>query len=57
MVNLNAALAHYFLQVPVAEGVSQIPVHTKQDDVFFEAVYFEVNHEANLGCFWALNLS
>ena len=42
MVNLDAALAHHFLQDPVAERISQIPMHTEQDDVFFEAVSFEL---------------
>ena len=51
MVNLDAALAHHFLQVPVAEQISQIPTHAEQDDIFFEAVSFEVDHEGNLSCF------
>jgi hypothetical protein len=29
MVNLNAALEHHFLQVPVAEGIGEAPVDTK----------------------------
>ena len=41
MVNLDAALAHHFLQVPVAEGISEIPTHTEQDNVFFEAVLLD----------------
>ena len=49
MVNLDAALEHHLLQVPVAEGVSEVPAHTEQDDVFFEAVAFEVDHAGNLG--------
>ena len=51
MINLDAALADHFLQVSLAEGISQIPTHTKQDNVFFEAVSFKVDHEANLGRF------
>ena len=57
MVNLDAALFYYFCQVPVAERISEIPAHTGQDDVFFEAVSFEVDHTGNLGGVrWALSL-
>jgi hypothetical protein len=48
MVNFDAALFHHFLQVPVAERISQIPTHTEQDNLFFEAVSFEVDHVGNL---------
>ena len=57
MVNLDAALAHPVLQVPLAEGVSEVPAYTEQDDVFFEAVSFEVDQAGNLGgVSWAYSL-
>src|SRR5512144_2247719 len=49
MLNLTAALCHHFLQVPVAEWIGQIPADTQQDDVFFEAVAFEVDHREARG--------
>jgi hypothetical protein len=49
MVNLDTALFHHFLQVPVAQRISQVPADAGQDEVFFEAVSFEVNHAGNLG--------
>jgi hypothetical protein len=48
MINLDAALFHHFLQVPIAERVSQIPAHAGQNDDFFDAVTFEVDHAGNL---------
>jgi hypothetical protein len=44
MIDLDAALFHHFLQVPIAEWIGQIPAHTEQDNVFFYAVSFEVDH-------------
>lgn len=48
MVNFDAAFFHHLFQVTVAERVSQIPADAGQDDVFFDAVTFEVDHEGNL---------
>lgn len=45
MDDVHASLRHHFLQIPVAEQISQIPTHIEQDDMFFEAVSFEVDHE------------
>jgi hypothetical protein len=50
MIDLNTALFHHFFQVPIAERIGRIPAHTEQDDIFFYAVSFEVNHEA----FWEM---
>jgi hypothetical protein len=38
MVNFDPTLAHHFLQVPIAERVSQIPADAGQNDGFFDAV-------------------
>lgn len=43
-----SALFHHFCQVPVAEGISVIPMRAEQDDVFFEAVSFEVDHACSI---------
>ena len=52
MIDRHAALCHHFLQVTVAERISQVPADTSQDDVFFEAVAFEVDHAGSLGGCW-----
>src|SRR5512144_556571 len=44
MIHLNATLFHHVLQVPIAERIGQVPANTQQDDIFFEAVAFEINH-------------
>ncbi len=48
MVDFDPTLAHHFLQVPIAEWVSQIPADAGQNDGFFDAVAFEIDHESNL---------
>src|SRR5512144_3090540 len=48
MIDLDATLLHHFLQIPVAQRISQIPTSTEQDEVFFEAVAFEVDHADSL---------
>jgi hypothetical protein len=48
MVNFDAALRHHFLQIPVAERVSQIPTDTGQNNGFFDAVAFKVDHVVSL---------
>ena len=54
MINIYNELDHHFLQFPIAEGVSKVPAYTKQDNVFLEAVSFEVDHGVDLsGVNWA----
>jgi hypothetical protein len=48
MVDVHAALLHQLFQVPVAERISQVPANTGQDNIFFDAVPFEVDHVVNL---------
>jgi hypothetical protein len=48
MVDFDATLYHHLFQIPVAERVSQVPADAGQNDVFFDAVTFEVDHEGNL---------
>src|SRR5215210_4429289 len=44
MIDLDAALFHHFLQVPIAERIGQIPAYAEQNDVFLDAMSFEVDH-------------
>jgi hypothetical protein len=36
MVHREAALLRYFLQIPVAEGIPQVPADTQEDDSVLE---------------------
>jgi hypothetical protein len=44
MINLDPTLAPHLLQVPIAERIGQIPADAGQDEGFFDAVAFAVNH-------------
>ena len=38
----NAALLHYFFQLPIADGIRPIPTHATQDDVPLEIAAIEI---------------
>jgi hypothetical protein len=43
-VNRNAALTHYFFQLPIANRTSHIPTDASKDDTLLELAAFEIYH-------------
>lgn len=44
MIDFNPSLRQHLFQVPVAQWVRQVPTDTRQDNVWFETMAFEVKH-------------
>jgi len=44
MIHVDAPPRQHFFQVPVAQGVRQVPPNTRQDEVSFKAVASKVDH-------------
>jgi hypothetical protein len=45
MIDLNAALCHYLLELPITDRLGHIPSDAPQDDIELELAAFEVDHD------------
>src|ERR1035438_9863215 len=46
MVDLDAALFHHFLELPIADRIGHIPADAPQDYLTLKMAAFELNHRA-----------
>src|ERR1035438_4998510 len=46
MVDLDAALFHHFLELPIADRIGHIPADAPQDYLTLKIAAFELNHRA-----------